>query len=150
MLYSADNKQQFYKDLWSISGNVHDSDCPCFRYDRDKHEVYIHMDNIYYKTKYDMSCYNVKLFFSTNFDMWGICPEEIEGIEPVDSESITKSLNFLITNKAAGGLSQDIIDSLLGIRILFRTGNEVFILCESISIEPDSVIILGGKKTGDA
>lgn len=140
LIYSIDNKQEFSNDLSVICGNIHDSICTCFRYDRDKQEVCIYMDNKVFKTKCQMMFYNVKLFFSTNFDVWGVSAEMINGIGEADFRGIIKSLNFSTAIKQAGGLQLEEVEHLLGVQILFRTGNEVFILCERISIEPNSII----------
>lgn len=141
MLYSAYDKQRFCEDLKILSGNIHDGICVYFRYDRVKQEIDLCTDSGYFKTKCHMTFYNVKLFFSTNFGIWGGSEEAINCIVEINSDSINRSLSFLETVKSDGGHTPLNIDKLLGIHLLFLTGNEVFILCEYVSIEPDAIAI---------
>lgn len=139
MLYSTENKNRYESDISSVCGDFHDSICKSFNYNRITQEVEISMDNYYDKTRYYWKFNGVKMFFSTNFDFWGYPGKRLHEFDSIDFEKILPSLNHLKTF-AYEDSKKFLVDrskNLLGLHFLFVSGNEIFILCESINVSPD-------------
>lgn len=139
MLYSISNKQKYEKDMDLICADFHDSECINFNYDAANQKAEIYIDTYYNKMRYHWTFNNIKLFFATQFDVWGHSGKRLHEFNTIDINEIIPSLNNLKT--MAYGNSKDILLSasknLIGLHFLFISGNEVFIFCESINVEPN-------------
>lgn len=141
MIYSIENKDRYEKDISVLCSDFHDSICATFNYDRSNKEIEIYMDNYYDKVRYHWKFSGIKLFFSADFDVWGYSGERLHEFNTVDVKSLLPSLNNLQTLNYENSRKKlaDSLENLIGLHFLFVSGNEIFIVCERISITPDLV-----------
>lgn len=134
MLYNADNRDKWLYDAEHVH-YFHDGDMVFLDYDRANRIVVMQITNYYYHTKHRLTFREVRLFFSTAFDVWGHCDDRILGMEAADIDNVVHSLKALMTFKQSDiTTAEKETENMLGARFLFAAGHELFILSETIEV----------------
>ncbi len=145
LTYYIGNKEKYISDLHMLCGEFHDSILETFNYSKVQNEVTAHLINKYYDTEYRMKFRDVKMFFSVNFGIWGINSERLLEVDTVKCDTVIRSLkelniiSYALKNSNTSFIDEHkfslMVNETLGMKYLFATGNEIFILSESIEIE---------------
>lgn len=136
MIYNADNRDKWKYDAQYVH-YFHDGAMVFLDYDRANRIVVMQITNYYYHTKHRLTFRNVRLFFSSAFDVYGHSDDRIIGMEAADIDFIARSLKELIPFKSSeryGITAEKELKDMLGARFLFAAGHELFIISETIEV----------------